>query len=373
VTEAQIDDVATSAFTLGYRPWLDGLRAIAIVAVVVFHIGAFRAFTRGTGAAGVDMFFVLSGFLITILLLEERERTGAISLRAFYRRRARRLLPALALVVAGVLLASWFGLLQASRHATLVNVGYVAAYVGNWVCALTSNRLGLLGPTWSLSIEEQFYLLWPVTLIALLRWDLVGRRLLVVLLSGAGVSMLWYEFLRHGTVAQQERAYFGTDSRAYALLFGCAVAVAMHWGLQPTSRRWVRARAVLAAGAGAFLAVFFLVGSVLPRTSNYYLEITAAATAILILHLSSTRVGWAHRALAIPPLVWIGRVAYGIYLIHFPVIKLLTPQRTDLHGYALAALDIGVTAVLAAASYFLVERRFLAPRRRWQTQPPWAR
>jgi len=362
---ADTEQTSPSAFILGYRPWLDGLRAIAITTVVLFHVDRAVGSSPigGTGIAGVDVFFVLSGFLITTLLLEERQRNGSIALRAFYVRRVRRLMPALALLALGVGVLSLLGLPEVPARATLVNILVVAGYGVNWVVAFSHHEFGVLDHTWSLSIEEQFYLVWPIALIGLVRWNVIGRRLFAVLVTGAAASMVWSAVLREGGEAQRAHAYVGTDARAYGLLLGCAAAVLLHYGLQPAAPWWPPVRAWLAACAAAFLAVFFLMPSLLPQLSNS-LAIVALCTAILIVQLSSTTPGWAHKVLSTPPMVWTGRLAYGIYLVNFPVIELLTPARTGLHGYALAALDITVTAGLAIASYFLVERRFLKQRSR---------
>ena len=355
---------------LGYRPWLDGLRAIAIITVVGFHLERLQPIIRGSGAAGLDVFFVLSGFLITVLLLEERAKTGRISLPAFYMRRVRRLLPALALLLVGVIALAIMGVPELPVGKTLRDSFAVAFYFGNWVKALTTNRLGLVGHTWSLSVEEQFYLVWPLLLIALTRWNIVGRRLLVLLLATSAVSAIWWEVLKNGTEADGRRGYFGTDTRGYALLLGCAAAVLLHHGLQPNTAWWRQTRAVLAGAAALFLLVYFVRPGWLPVSIPFFLDLPTVATVILVVHLCSTPPNWGHAMLSVPPMVWIGRLSYGIYLFHFPVIELLTAKRTGLDGVALALLDIAVTLGLAIASWVLVERRFL--KRRSITAPPYS-
>src|SRR5262245_15019577 len=215
----------------GYRPALDGVRGLAIGAVLLFHGGV--SFLRG-GFLGVDAFFVLSGFLITSLLLAEHQRHGRIRLRAFWARRARRLLPALLLMLVCVVPAARYLLpdldMRLLRGDSLAVVGYLAnwrmIYRGSDYFTQNSSP-SLLQHTWSLSIEEQFYLLWPVLVVVLLARvavrGMARLALLTAAVSGAAVSALAMSILYR----QQDvnRAYFGTDSRAQALLVGCALAV----------------------------------------------------------------------------------------------------------------------------------------------------
>lgn len=357
-------EVEAPAFVLGHRPWLDGIRAIAILTVMGFHLKSLLPVFGGAGIAGLEVFFVLSGFLITILLLEEVRRSGRIRLSAFYVRRARRLLPALSLLLLGVAALMVVGLPELPRGEVAIQIMAVAGYAGNWVKAFSQNDLGVLGHTWSLSVEEQFYLLWPVSLLFFLRSGITGRRLATLLLVGAAASMLWREVvLRQGDrVLANNHAYFGLDTRGYALLLGCAVAVIVHHDLYPKAPPWAGLRAVAAGAAGAFAVTFFLFSDVYPTGYAVYLNLMAFATAVVILHLSLAPKGRVHRLLGLDPLVAIGRVSYGLYLYHFPVIVLLTPDRVGLGGAPLGIVDVAVTGVLATASWMIVERRFIRRR-----------
>jgi len=232
-------------FTLGYRPPLDGLRGVSILAVMSYHIGLIRG-----GFLGVDIFFVLSGFLITTLLMDEWARTGRISLRKFYARRALRLLPALVLLVVAcdVTVMVIARLYWAPESFMPVVFGMVYAsvvvffYIGNFVM-ISGQTLWILGHTWSLSIEEQFYVLWPLCLWLLLRWARRRGFILPVLVLGIAASLLLKVALVRAH-APLTRVFFGLDTRFDELLIGVARGVIKiatpPWrsgGLSPTYSR----------------------------------------------------------------------------------------------------------------------------------------
>ncbi|MCM3926303.1 acyltransferase, partial [Frankia sp. AiPs1] len=205
----------------GRNPALDGVRALAVLCVLVFHMDSLPG-----GYLGVDVFFVLSGFLITGQLLAERDRTGGVSLGRFYLRRAYRLLPAFwVLALVGLTAVVLLGIGTAGeRSEFLDSLAASALYVNNYFQVVRqSTGAGWLGHTWSLSLEEQFYLLWPLVLVALCRWPWVARRLPVVLLGGAAGVALWRNALVTSG-APGTRTYFALDTRADALLVGCALA-----------------------------------------------------------------------------------------------------------------------------------------------------
>src|SRR6266850_221126 len=211
-------------------PTLDGLRGVAVLSVMAFHAGS--GVIKG-GHLGVDLFFVLSGFLITSLLLREQQRNGFISLRLFYVRRALRLLPALLLVILSCLIYEK-AIVSSSPWAEVPKGAFYSLfYSSNWYQALNGmGTLGVLSHTWSLSIEEQFYILWPPA-ISLLLWQ-GCKRTYVLLFVGAGTAavavhraMLW----RGG--ATFERVYAGFDTRADSVLIGCLVGLFVGWGLIP--------------------------------------------------------------------------------------------------------------------------------------------
>jgi peptidoglycan/LPS O-acetylase OafA/YrhL len=371
-----------------YRPALDGLRALAVSAVLLFHGGV--SVLPG-GFLGVDAFFVLSGFLITSLLLAEQAATGGIRLGAFWIRRARRLLPALLVVLVAVVL-TYRSVLAGPELALLRGDALAAlAYVANWRMIYRGDdyfaRSSVPSPlqhTWSLGIEEQFYLLWPLILVVTLwlarRW-LTGSRsrplLLAISLAGVAASAVaeaWF----YRTV-DVDRAYFGTDTRAQALLLGCALAAVLSRPGVPGASANTGAGPNRVAGATAtwpsrvvgVLSLVGLVGTGWLWTHAggtdawlYFGGFTAGglAVAAVIAHTAMSPTGVTARALALPPLVWLGRISYGVYLWHWPVYGLLNADRTSLSGEALLAARVGATLAVAFASYVLIEQPVRAGR-----------
>ena len=365
--------MTTGARGFAYRPALDGVRAVAVLGVMLFHGGA--PWLPG-GFLGVDAFFVLSGFLITSLLLAEFDGTGRIRLGAFWGRRARRLLPALLVMVVFVLAVFRF-LLPANETALLRGDALsTLVYVANWrmiyrgadyftVTAAPSP----LQHAWSLGIEEQFYLLWPLLLVVFFLWKSPHRYAVLAVACAVGAALSAVASGLLFRPADVNRAYFGTDSRAQALLIGCALAVVLaRWSLP------VRAVAV-AAAVGLALDAFIWTHA---HGSDGWLFrggllVDAVAVAAILGFVTVQPSGWLGSALAFAPLVWLGRISYGVYLWHWPLFALLTSQRSGLTGFLLLALRIGSTIAVAAVSYYLIEqpirtgriRRLPALRRRW--------
>ena len=373
----------TTAVTGHHLPALNGLRAVAVIGVVAYHLQLGWA---SGGYLGVDLFFVLSGFLITTLLLEEWAGAGRISLAAFWGRRARRLLPALFLVVGALGLylianAVWGGPganglidlsgLRGDAISTLL-------YVNNWhsIFAHQSYFAQFSTPsplqhTWSLAIEEQFYLVWPLVLLLLLRvarrgWRRAGMILTVTL--GVLSSVLMAVLFHPG--ADPTRVYFGTDTRLFDLMAGATIAFTAASRPQPRlqARRTLHVVAPLAAVA---LAVFWVrAGTPGGLPTNFMFEggflLCAALAGIVVADARLTQPGAFSRALAWRPLHFIGTISYGIYLWHWPVIVYLNGARTGLSAWPLDLLRIAVTLAVSTASYYLVERPIrLAHARGW--------
>lgn len=345
---------------LHYLPGLDGLRALAVTAVLLYHAGL--PWIPG-GFLGVEVFFVISGYLITCVLLADRERTGRLDLKEFWFRRARRLLPALFVLLLGTLAMAvlfYRGELAELRGDLLASLGYST----NWYLILDhhsyfefAGRPPLLQHLWSLAIEEQFYLVWPLVL-ALLLGRLRRGGMFALLISGAVASSLLMAVLWRPD-ADPSRVYYGTDTRAAGLLIGAALAfVWVPWALP---RRRHRAYPVLLnlAGIGA-LAVLVLLHLELnqyqPLLYRGGFALVAVSTALIIavaVH-PQAHVG---KLLGIAPLRWLGTRSYAVYLWHWPVFMLTRPGAdVSLDGGELLALRLGITFALAELSYRFVEK-----------------
>jgi peptidoglycan/LPS O-acetylase OafA/YrhL len=364
---ARSDEGGTSTERLPYWPGLDGLRAVAVLGVLLYHAGT--TWLPG-GLLGVDVFFVLSGFLITSLLLEERLRTGSIDLRAFWARRVRRLLPALLLLLLAVAGAST--VLAAGGDLRSLRTDALAAllYVANWRFALSGQdyfeRFGDPSPLlhlWSLGVEEQFYLLWP--LLVLVVAGLVrrpSRGIAVVAVVGAIASTALLVRLDASDV-DRSRLYYGTDTRALTLLVGAALACMLFAPRGRHRRRFSErpaGRVLLlllgVAGAGALGYVFATVDGQDPRLYSGGFLVVAVATAAVLASVVLRPRAWLTRLLALPPLVGLGRISYGLYLWHWPVFLVLDNERLGLTDPALLAVRLGATLAISLASYLLVEK-----------------
>jgi peptidoglycan/LPS O-acetylase OafA/YrhL len=343
---------------LGYLPGLDGLRALAVAAVVIYH--ADLGLVPG-GFLGVDVFFVISGFLITSLLLAEWESHGTLDLRRFWLRRARRLLPALVVVVLGSLA---FAVLFLPDSVARLRTDAAAAfgYVTNWYLIAgdqsyfdTIDRQSPLLHLWSLAVEEQFYLAWPVVLAVALR--LVGRRgALGLVVTGAAGSALLMALLA-GADGDPSRAYYGTDTRLFALLIGAAVAFAplRTAPLPGGAGRWADVLAV----AGLAVLGWFALGTDSSEPSLYSggLVIVALASALVVGAVIHPGGRGTQAVLELAPMRWLGTRSYGVYLWHWPVFSVTRPGLdVPVEGVPLLVARLVLVAVAAELSYRFVER-----------------
>jgi peptidoglycan/LPS O-acetylase OafA/YrhL len=337
-------------------PALDGIRAVAIVAVMLFHttVPAF-----GAGYLGVDMFFVLSGYLITTLLVGEYDRTGAVRLRAFYARRALRLYPALILMV---LLFLPFGATVAIFVDTRANyvAGSVAAllYVSDIPAAL--HHLYALQHTWSLAVEEQFYLVWPPILVVFLirgRTQLAGWFAAVV---GVASLVAFAVFTHPGGFGPPSTYFDPLTHGPGGLMAGAALAIWL-----PTISRPRGGNTLQLAGVGA-LAVLAVVAWKFTdvRTDPPYVTVTTVGTVLLLAGVLIRPGGVIATVLRWRPLVALGRISYGLYLLHIPTFYLIKAHWH--HSQAsLIVVQFAVSLLLAIASYWLVEMPFLRLKKRF--------
>jgi peptidoglycan/LPS O-acetylase OafA/YrhL len=347
------------------------MRAIAVFAVLLFHAGL--SWIQG-GTLGVDVFFVLSGFLITALLVAERDRNGHIGLAAFYLRRARRLLPALILVLLFVGL-TW-GVLLSTRTPTLRgDVLATLGYVANWRFAFTGqgyfasfNAPSPLLHTWSLAVEEQFYLLWPLVVIVLMRRGRNVSRWAAGLVGLAFVSTLIQSLAGVWT----DRLYYGTDTRAMPLLLG-AVLGAWYVRRDPATTLSAKSRTVLqVAGVAAAAGTLYCFHAINGQSTFLYrggFLLIAALVVVVVAAVALVPTGPLARLLGMQPLRYLGQISYGIYLWHWPLFLLLNHERTGLGTAGLLVVRLAVTLTVSVASYHLIElpvreRRLRLPRPR---------
>ncbi|MCU7522185.1 MAG: acyltransferase [Ignavibacteria bacterium] len=343
-----------------YIPGLDGLRGMAILLVMLFHTGipSFRG-----GFTGVDIFFVLSGFLITSLLLSEASEAGRINLKYFYMRRILRLLPALVLMLAVVTLTAQALKLRGPAHTDTTSSIITLFYSANWVRAFNLHQMGLLSHTWSLSIEEQFYMLWPLVLIIMLRYVRREKRILNIVLFLSVFSWFLRIYLTYsGHTA--ERIFNGLDSRADALLTGCAAAIIRSTGLW--TKRVSRLKSPAYAGFILPLVILFNISWSNHNMFFWVSFLLEFLTAVLILHIVSDEKSMIKKFLTSKPLVWVGSISYGVYLWHDPVFEVMRYW-----GYSkLSILFSGsiITLGIASVSYYLMEKPLLRLKKSFQVK-----
>ncbi|MGZ4780190.1 MAG: acyltransferase family protein, partial [Thermoanaerobaculia bacterium] len=304
-------------FPVQYWPFLDGVRGLSILAVLGVHSSV--PFMPA-GYFGVDIFFVLSGFLITCLLLEEWTQSGSIRLRDFYIRRALRLVPAL--VVFLTITTVWSALARPQEIATTLKaVAFAIVYLTNWAWAFNWVPMTPVSHTWSLAIEEQFYLLWPLGLLLILRAITTTRRRVATIVTAIVASIA----LRTGlaiTSGMAMRSYVGIDTRADGLLMGCLAAFLVRWDVLPRTLLLRRTIQVVSIAAVAFLLV--MIGTIHSPSAYvlYGLPTVGLAAALVLFSLFYAPISLMRRLLEAAPLTWLGRRAYGVYLWHFPFIVL---------------------------------------------------
>jgi peptidoglycan/LPS O-acetylase OafA/YrhL len=357
-------------------PGLDGLRAIAVLAVFVYHFHNGGGWLPG-GFLGVDVFFVISGYLITSLLLSEFRKEGRVDLVAFWLRRARRLLPAVGVLIAVVMVLGAFfdfGQISTLRGQALASMGYVT----NWDLIFSHQsyfqefaRPSLFRHLWSLAVEEQFYLLWPLVFAACMT-RFGHRRVVIGVIAGAIASSLLMAILFDP--ANPNRVFYGTDTRATPLLIG--VALAFFWHPERLKEKTgmlapIALDVVGVVGLAMVLVTFLTVHDFDLSLYHGGFLLLSLWTALLIGALAhpAARLG---RVVGNPGMRWLGLRSYSFYLWHWPVLELTRPGiDVPLHGPILFALQLGATILLADLSYRYVEQPFRRSTS-WQ-RPDWLR
>ncbi|SHI26793.1 acyltransferase family protein [Desulfosporosinus lacus] len=355
--------------SIGYMPGLDGLRALAVFAVIAYHLNL--TWVPG-GLLGVSLFFVLSGYLITNILLKQWEQSGGIDLKDFWLRRARRLLPAFFVMLTGVM--SWVMLCAPERLAALKQEALAAVfYTSNWYLIFhqvsyfeSFGPPSPLGHLWSLAVEEQFYLFWPLLLVMGLRgfrqrkW-IIGGTIAVALTSAAAMALIYIP--GH----DPSRVYYGTDTRAFALLAGAVPAMVWpSWKMNPdlSGKKKI---ALDLAGILGLLVILLMIGKTNQYQTSLYqgglllYSVAAACLVAVLAHPAS----YLSRLFGWGPLRWLGECSYGIYLWHYPVIILTNPiGNTEGMNLSRTLWQIGVSIILAALSRYLIEEPIRYGRRK---------
>ena len=338
---------------LGKRPALTGLRAVAIVIVVARHAGeaaGIGAFSFGF--AGVDIFFVLSGFLITSLLVGEHARTGRVLLRQFYIRRALRLLPALAAFLVAML--ALVPILQPAslRRPLLHSVWISALFVGNIAKTLHRPEF-VLHHMWSLGMEEQFYLVWPVLLVALL-WLRAPRSLVLTVAVAGAAFVAGTRIALSVSDSASAKTLFYSPLHSDGLLLGCALGLAYAWRMLPrpeTVRRLLLPAVPIAAALLVLVSVRGAPYSTWGMTVGLF--VIAASAAVLVYAAIDERPVAPIRFLVWRPVVYLGEISYALYIWHFAMLTLWPATRFSV------AVRLVISVAFAVASYELVEKPFL--------------
>ena len=327
--------------TVRWRPSLGGVRGLAVLCVLSFHAGIP---VQSGGVAGVTLFFVLSGYLIATLLIRERQATGTIDLSRFFARRAWRLLPALVVVMVAL---AMLRIAAGDAHELAEDSLLTLAYLANWARS-AGDQMGWWNHAWSLSMEGQFYVLAPLMILLLARAPRPsGQRLVIALVVAIGGVMLWRAALVEGG-ASSARIYFGTDTRADALLLGCLLAAIRmrHPFWRPTPL--LGPIALISFG---LLAILPLVGLLGP--SSGYGLIALASIGIVAGALGDDRYS---TGLAARPLVWLGERSYSLYLVHVPVFMYLNALLATIAPAARIGTQVVVSMALSALLFRYVER-----------------
>jgi len=342
-------------FHLGYQPAIDGIRGLAVLAVLAKHL---KLPLASQGALGVDVFFTLSGFLITVLLATEWRSNQTIHLGHFYLRRVVRLYPALLLML---LCVSFFTTAPEYILSSLT-------YSTNWLIALKIRPLNLeLGHTWTLAIEEQYYLLWPLALRYLLRH--LHPKKIILIASGLAIFSTFWRIILWNTTQDFWQYNAGTGTHADGLLFGSAFGLAVGFGLLPKSRYFQNVLRIVTVG--------FVIGSiglfVFQSLSEGFIACVGIScvvfsTIMVISQLVVFPVNWLKNLLSFTPLVFVGEISYGLYLWQVPVLNVLNFDSMGLSKMQSDLIMVGIIFLISFLSYRYLEKPILRLKQRFVAQ-----
>ena len=349
-----------------YNAGIDGIRAIAVLAVIAYHSGMSRF---SGGFLGVEIFFVISGYLITALLLVEYTTNNRIDIKRFWNRRARRLFPALIAYIGGATALAY--LTARDVVPTKSEIFAALGYVYNWFSIFQDvsytegfERKNFFHHLWSLAVEEQFYLFWPLILWGLL--TLVGKRITFAFVIAGIIGSTILRWILYEPFTDPLRVYYGTDTRASALLIGAALAFL--WRPWESDREAIKTPKVFTKVSVLVVGCVCLGGLIwanmhytlfYPRIDDLFrggMLITSVLTA-LVIAVSVTPKSMLGKALGIQPMRWIGKRSYGLYLWHWPVFQLTRPRvDVEIDGWELFLIRMAITLILVEVSYQIIER-----------------
>ncbi|MBC1545885.1 acetyltransferase [Listeria sp. FSL L7-1435] len=350
----------TTRYSRKYVPSIDGLRALAVIAVIAYHLNF--SWAKG-GFIGVDIFFVLSGYLITNILLTQWEKTQSLQLKQFWIRRFRRLIPAVyVMVVVVVIYAVFFHpeILKNLRGDAIASFFYVSNWWFIFHDVSYFDSFGLPSPLknlWSLAIEEQFYMIWPAFLLVFLKWVKNPKLLLKIVIGLGLLSAIWMTIL-YVPGTDPSRVYYGTDTRAFDLLAGCALAFVWPFTrLSPVVPK--KSKAVLNIAGTISILGFILFTAFVSEYQPFLYRgglLFVAILGVIMIATISHPASYLSKIFSFKPLRWIGTRSYGIYLWHYPIITLTTPvvELTQPNIWR-AILQVAATFIIAELSFRFIE------------------
>lgn len=354
-------------FRLGYVPGLDGLRALSILAVMIYHA---NPDLLSGGFIGVEVFFGLSGFLITALLIQEFDNTGEISLKTFYLRRVLRLAPALvALLIVYCPVVFYLANFSFQRAKPLLTDALIVLfYMANWARAFNIHPPSLLAHAWSLSIEEQFYALWPPLLVLLLR-NIRSRWAIAWIAFSIAVSAWALRCYLGATGSTALRLSNGLDTKADAVMIGCVLGIIVSSNLIQESVRGILSRILRIASpvsVGILAGICKIAFWYDPIMFYWLFFIIEILTAIIILDCIVNKDSMINKILSLKGLVWVGTISYGLYLWHYPVFRLMKYFQLD--WVRVITLGTAITFAATTLSFYLLEKPFLRLKKKFEIQ-----